>query len=112
MARAGYGAQAAQKNEKVRAVAHLKLSPMNERMLILKTKRSITKDEAAQILTSALFYCNQSGLTATFSEVDGRLTIFFVGLTVRQGADGRMAIVPRVPPVAADVPQSSTLTGD
>lgn len=45
-----------------------------------KTEKPITKDEAAQILLSAVGYCQKSGMKVFVRSVHGKLALFIDGL--------------------------------
>ncbi len=49
-----------------------------------KTKKRISKDEAAQILLSAVGYCQESGMKVFVRSVHGKLALFFDGLELSE----------------------------
>lgn len=58
-----------------------------------KIEKPITKDEAAQILLSAVSYCQKSGVRVLARSVQGKLVLFFDGLVLVHN-DGVPLFVP------------------
>lgn len=68
----------------------LKHSRTNGKRPTSRTEKPITKDEAAQILLSALDYCKRAGLTVTGYNENGNLRLSISGL---QYCDGEITPV-------------------
>ncbi len=49
-----------------------------------KTEKNISKDEAAQILLSAVSYCQKSGMKVYYRQVHGKLALFIDGLQLAE----------------------------
>lgn len=68
------------KTEKPATAESSVTSQTNEKRSTKKTKQPITPAEAAELLTSALKYCQESGLTVAGYNEGGELILFIKGL--------------------------------
>jgi hypothetical protein len=78
-------------------VAHLRHYQRTDRMSTKKIEKPISKDEAAQILLSAVGYCQKSGMKVLVRSVQGKLVLFFDGLELAHDAGKPMFVTSYVP---------------
>jgi len=94
----GNGAKDAQRAASAVTVANLRHYQRTDRMSTKKIEKPISKDEAAQILMSAVGYCQKSGMKILVRSVQGKLVLFFDGLALVQD-NGKPTFVPSFVPL-------------
>jgi hypothetical protein len=82
--------------EKPATVESLPPSPKNGKQSTKKTKERITPAEAAELLTSALSYCLESGLNVIGYNEAGALRLSIDGLEYRNDKIQLVTLIPAV----------------
>ena len=83
----GNGAKDAHRAASAVMEANLKHYQRTDKMSTKKIEKPISRDEAAQILLSAVSYCQKSGMKVSARTDSGTLTLFFEGLELAGSED-------------------------
>lgn len=104
MASIGNGEKAAQAKEYHDMAGGLRPYPQKGRKRMSKTKSPITKGEAAELLQSAVNYCQQAGITVQGYADNGTLYLSLSGLVLVQTPSGLEFVPVNGDTSAANVP--------